>query len=203
MNALQKTLAIVALLFLTAQTIRHAYILWFEPRGSVLDKYDQPLKDQISAATSLDDLLRKYDGVYKEVKLAKQDAEKAGKEVSSREEMQSEPYKSEHDLRDAITDWETKSKEIRELRFYWFIGFGFFILGLLMYRKLNRWFGLTLLIAAFSEYIYWTSPTFFGRDTREFDRLLVIKLAFSVVSLVLLIGAIWFLRIFADNTEQV
>jgi hypothetical protein len=203
MNALQKTLAIVALLFLTGQTVRHAYVLWIEPRGSVLDKYDQPLKDQISAATSLDELLRSYDRVYKEVERAKQEATKAGKETSYRDETESEPYKSEHALREAITGWEAKSKEIHGIRFYWFIGLGFFVLGLLMYKKLNRWFGLTFLIAAFSEHIYWTSPTFLGRDTSEFDRLIENKLAFSVVSLALLIGAIWFLSIFADKTEQV
>ena len=44
MRALQKTLAIVAFLVLAPQTLRHAYMLWLEPRGSVLDKYDQPVK---------------------------------------------------------------------------------------------------------------------------------------------------------------
>ena len=201
-KALQKTLAIVALLIMAAQTVRHAYLLWLEPRGSVLDKYDQPLKGQISGATSLEELLRRYDQARKEVDLAKQEAAKAGKEVSDRDEAQLEPYKSEHTLRDAISDWEGKSKDIRALRFYWFIGFTFFVLGFFTYRKLNRWLGLTLLIVAFSEFIYWTSPTFLG-TTREFDKLLENKFVFSLVSLMLLMVVIWFQRIFADESEQV
>ena len=199
-KALQKTLAIVAILILAAQTVRHAYLLWLEPRGSVLDKYDQPLKGQISGATSLEELLRRYDPVRKEVDLAKQEAAKAGKEVSYNDQNQLEPYKSEHALREAISDWEGKAKDIRALRFYWFIGFIFFILGFLTYGKLNRWLGLTLLISAFSEFIYWTSPTFLG-TTREFDRLLRNKFVFSLVSLMLLMVVIWFQRIFADETD--
>jgi hypothetical protein len=157
-----------------------------------------PLKGQISGAASLAELLQRYDQVRKEVDLAKQEAAKAGKEVSDRDESQLEPYKSEHTLRDAINDWESKAKDIHALRFYWFIGFALFAFGFLAYKKLNRWLGLTFLIAAFSEFIYWTSPTFFG-GTREFDKLLGNKFVFSVVSLMLLIVVIWFLRIFVDE----
>jgi hypothetical protein len=97
---------------------------------------------------------------------------------------------------------EARSKEIGALRFYWFIGLGFLVGGFLLYRKLNRWLGLTLLIAGFSEFIYWTSPTFFG-GPREFDRLLVNKFCFSLASLVLLITVIWSLRIFSEENEPV
>jgi hypothetical protein len=197
-KALKKTLAIVALLFLTAQTIRHAYLLWFEPRGSVLDKYDQPLEGQISGAASLEELVKRYDQVRKEVDLARLEAAKAGKEVSYGDESRLEPYKSENTLRDAIKEWESKAKDIHALRFYWFIAFALFVCGFLAYKKLNRWLGLTFLIAAFSEFIYWTSPTFVG-GTREFDKLLGNKFVFSVMSLILLVVVIWFLQIFADE----
>jgi hypothetical protein len=67
---------------------------------------------------------------------------------------------------------------------------------------MNRWFGLTLLIAAFAEFIYWTSPTFLGANTREFDRLLGNKVAFSVVSLILLMAVIRLNHVFTDKAEQ-
>jgi hypothetical protein len=202
-NALQKTLAIVALLTLVSQTVRHAYRLWLEPRGSVLDKYDQPLKDEISAANSLQELLNRYDQVRKEADEKRQERLREGKkDISYVEELQTEPYKSEHALRDAITDWEKKSAEIRELRFYWLAGFVFFVLGLFTYRKFSRWFGLSLLIVAFSELIYWTSPTLFGPGTREYDRLLLNKLVFSAVSLVLLLAVIWISRMFAEKERS-
>ncbi len=67
MKPMLKTLAIVAFVSLLVQTVRHAYMLWFEPRGSVLDKYDQPVKSEIASAVSLDELLRRYDPVRKQV----------------------------------------------------------------------------------------------------------------------------------------
>jgi hypothetical protein len=66
---------------------------------------------------------------------------------------------------------------------------------------MSRWLGFTLLIAAFIEFIYWTSPTFLGANTREFDRLLGNKLALSVLSLVLLMAVIWLNRIFLEERK--
>jgi hypothetical protein len=102
-------------------------------------------------------------------------------------------------LGDAIKDWEQKSKEIRELRFYWMVGLALSVLGLLIYKRFNRWLGFTLLIAGFAEFIYWTSPTFLGASTREFDRLLINKLAYSLIALVLAMAVIRILNIFSEK----
>jgi hypothetical protein len=64
MKTLQKILAIIAILILVTQIVRHVYLRWLQPRQSVLDKYEQPLKDDIKSAQSLGDLVRKYDEVY-------------------------------------------------------------------------------------------------------------------------------------------
>ncbi len=201
MNALQKTLSIIAFLALSTQTVRHAYLLGFEPRTSVLDRFDQPLKGDISRAQSLEELVSRYEPVRKQTDEARQQLSKAGKTPGYTEESQTEPYKSEKALREAITEWEGRSKEIRELRVYWGVGFVFFVLGALAYRTLGRWSGLTLLIAAFAEFICWTSPSFLGNG-REFDRLLVNKLVLSVLSLILLVAVIWRGRIFYDQGGQ-
>jgi hypothetical protein len=201
-NALQKTLAIIAFLILASQTIRHAYLRWIEPRSSVLDKYDKPLHDEITKAASLDELVRRYDPVRQQVDAARQELSKAGKKLTYDEEKDLEPYKSEQALHEAVTEWEAKSQEIHEIRFFWLVGFAFFAVGLVIYKKLNRWFGLTLLIVAFIEFIYWTSPTFLGANTREFDRLLENKVAFSVISLALLLAGIWLNQIFTDKVKQ-
>jgi hypothetical protein len=202
MNALQKTLAMIAFLVLISQTVRHAYLLWIEPRGSVLDKYDQPLKGEIAGAASLAELVQRYDQVRKEVDQAKQERLKAGqKELKDIDQNELEPYKSEHMLREAIEDWESKSKEIFEIRFYWFVGLVLCAVGLPLYRNLNRWFGFALVIAGFAEILYWTSPTFLGPSSHEFNRLLANKLILSVISLVLLIATIVWLKIFAEKDE--
>ena len=196
MKPMLKTMVIVAFVSLLVQTVRHAYMLWFEPRGSVLDKYDQPVKSEIASAVSLNELLRRYDPVRKQVdELSKTSSSPAY------EQAQKEPYKTEQTLRQAIVEWEEKSKEIRAIRLYSLVAALLFVMGLLVYKKLNRWLGIPLLIAAFAEFIYWTSPTFIG-PTREFDRLLANKLALSIVSLVFLVGAIWFLDIFAEKEES-
>jgi hypothetical protein len=200
-NALQKTLAIIAFLILASQTIRDAYLLWIEPRASVLDKYDKPLHDEITKATSLEELLRSYDAVRKQVDAARQELSKAGKKLPYDEEKELEPYKSERALHEAITEWEAKSHEIREIRFFWLVGLAFFAAGLVTYKKLNRWFGLTLLIVGFVEFIYWTSPTFLGANTREFDRLLGNKIALSLISLALLMVVIWLNGIFLEERK--
>ncbi len=198
MKTLEKVLAILALLILTTQMVRHAYLLWLEPRGSVLDKYDQPTKSDIAAATSLDQLLSRYDAVRKEVDAADKQRPK-DEPMPSYGAEEKEPYKSAHMLRDAITSWEARAAEIRAVRFYSGVGFFLCLAGFLIYRKWNRWFGLTSMIVAFSEIIYWTSPTFLGPNTREFDRLLLNKLVLTVVSLVLLVAVVHLQGIFAQE----
>jgi len=200
LNALQKTLAIVALLVLVSQTVRHAYVLWLEPRNSVLDKYDRPLKDEISAATSLDQLLSRYDQAHTDAEAARKEASKNGEPEYKL--AQTEPFKSERALHEAISQWEARSKEIHALKFYWLVGVALSALGMLIYILRRRWLGLTFLIAGFTEIIYWTSPTFLGISTREFDRLLCYKLAFSVVSLVLLLLVIMTQGIFSQADAQ-
>ena len=201
MKILARTLAIVAFLVLGAQIVRHAYILWFEPRGSILDKYDQPLKGQITNARSLDELLSRYDPVHKEAdqaRLLKPNSDR-GSDFLGISEV--EPFKSETMLRNAIKDWEEKSKEVYSLKFYWIVGFFCLALGAIIFKWANRWLGLTLQIAAFSEFIYWTSPTFLGPTLREFDRLLAYKLALSAISLALLLFIIWIQKIFTGDRQ--
>ncbi len=202
MSALLKTVAILAFLALLSQTVRHAYIRWLQPRTSVLDKYDRPLRNEITSAQSLDELLRRYDPIRKQVDQARDEREQTGRGLRPFEEPQTEPFKSERQLRGAINEWETRAREIREIRFYWSVGLAFFVLGLACYQKLNRWVGVTLVIAAFSEFIYWTSPTFLGGGVREFDRLLAYKFALSLVSLLLLLLVIRVWRVFESRISS-
>ena len=202
MKALQRTLAILACLFLVVQTVRHAYVLWLEPRNSVLDKYDQPLRDEIAAARSVDELVARYDPIRKEVDRIKAGQRAVDPTATFQEDKDTEPFRSEASLREAIQSWEERAKEIQSLRFYWFIGVVLTVLGAASYLRVNPWVGMTLLIAGFSEIIYWTSPTFLDWVTKEFDRLLVNKLVLSVVSLALLAVAIRILGAFAPEKRE-
>jgi hypothetical protein len=199
MKTFLRVLAILASVFLLVQTVRHAYVRWLEPRTSVLDKYDQPLKDTIATAASLDELVRRYDPVRKEADRVK--AERRAADPKAEFDYDQEPFKSESALCEAISSWEERAKEVRALRIYWLVGFIFAATGLVCYLKINRWLGVTLLIVGFSEAVYWTSPSFLGTSTQEFDRLLVNKLVLSLISLAALGLTIHLLEVFREERQ--
>ena len=197
MTALLRTLGIVACLFLVVQTIRHAYVLWLEPRASVLDRFDRPLKDEIAAAGSLDVLVKRYEPVRREADRVR--AERRAADPKAEFHVDEEPFKSEAALREAITGWEERAKELHGVWFYWLIGAALAAIGVVVYRRINRWAGVSLLIIGFSEIIYWTTPSFFGGGVQEFDRLVATKLALSFVSLVMLVSAIHLIGPFRES----
>ena len=198
MKALQTTLFVVTALVLSTQAVRHIYVRCLEPTGSVLDRCEPPVTADIKRAASLDELLKLYDEAHNKLKAADEklkdpangSAQKSAEEpyVVSARKSEEEPYKSESLLKEAIHDWEGKSKEVFELRYFWFSGVAFLIIGILCYWKDLSWLGLTLLIAGFSEMIWATSPSFRGTPQSEFDRLLTNKIIFSLISLILLLG---------------
>jgi hypothetical protein len=201
MKALLRTLALIACLFLTVQTVRHTYVLWLEPRASVLDKFDRPLKDEIAAATSVDALLKRYEPVRNEVERIKAERRAADPKAEFADLQDTEPFKSETSLREAISNWEQRAKELHSLRFYWLVGLVFAVAGLVAYRA-NGWVGTVLLIIGFSEIIYWTTPSLFSGGVQEFDRLVATKLVLSAISLVLLVLAIRLLGPFRDSSGR-
>jgi cytosine/uracil/thiamine/allantoin permease len=89
-------------------------------------------------------------------------------------------------LREAINDWERKSNEIRELRYFWLVGFLALLAGAWAFRRGSEWPGVALYFLAFSEMIWWTSPSFGGGPEQEFTRLLDQKILFTVLALALL-----------------
>jgi len=198
MRALQTTLFVVTALVLSTQAVRHIYVRCLEPTGSVLDRYEPPVTADIKRAASIDELLKMYDEAHNKVKAAddkledpnNSSAEKSdeGPYVVSARKSEEEPYKSESLLEAAIHDWESKSKEVFELRYFWFSGVAFLTIGIICFWKNLSWIGLTLLIAGFSEMIWATSPSFRGTPQSEFDRLLTNKIIFSLISLILLLG---------------
>jgi hypothetical protein len=77
------------------------------------------------------------------------------------------------------------------------------VLGVASYLRGKRWLGVTLLIVGFCELIYWTCPTFLGgATTKEFDRLLAIKLPLSVVSLGLWALVVRRLGVFEEDVRN-
>src|SRR5262245_38673785 len=199
MKTLQRTLAVLACLCLAVQTVRHAYVLWLQPRRSVLDRFDRPLKDEIAAASSLDELVRRYEPVRAEADRVKGERRASRPQGEELQPSDLEPFKSEGALREAIQSWEQRARELHAVRFYLAVGLALAGLGLVACRRGARWLGTTLLIVGFSEIIYWTTPDLIGGGVREFDRLVATKLALSAVSIVLMAASVRLLGIFKEQ----
>ncbi len=185
MEALKKTLFILSLVAVTSYTIRHIYLKWVEPRGSVLDKYEEPIVSEIKNATSLQQLEKLYADAHS--KVLAYDSLDSIKAMQPYERMRLEPYKNQDEARAAINAWERQSHEIFQIRFYWALGVVLAFIGFAVYKKFNPWLGITLLITGFAEMVYWSSPSFFSGAEFEYNNLLTNKIILSVLTLALLI----------------
>ena len=142
MNSLKIVVFILAMLTLTTQAVRHAYVKFIEPRTSVLDKYEQTETDKlIKNAVSLHELVSQYDPAKKKVdeldqELKKAKMNKTRDQIDVLQDRFTEEHKKEYDketgLKKAINEWEEKSKEILELRVFWAFGFILFLLGIFL-----------------------------------------------------------------------
>lgn len=207
MRTFERVLFLLGFLFLSVCTARHIYRLWIEPRASVLDEFKEPLAMEINKAKSLRELIDKYrvakkqvdeekkkmeDQLDKDIEKAKAEGKDAGEQNEIRQNArsirESESFKREDELRDAITEWEDKTHQIFELRIYCLFGFLSVILGVIVHRRRSEWLGLAMLVTGFSELVYWASPSFRGSNSVEFDKLLMNKLGFSFASLLLLLA---------------
>jgi hypothetical protein len=79
------------------------------------------------------------------------------------------------------------------------VGVALALCGIVVYAKGKQWAGTILLIIAFSEIIYWTTPTFLGGGIQEFNRLVTYKLALSILSILLWGAAVRTLRVFDEH----
>lgn len=188
MKALQVVLVafgMFGLVQVTAQSFRHAYILWIEPRNSALV---EQVGQDIRAARTLEELVARYKEANQ--KIEEWERSKSQDEVS-RADRSREPYRSQSMLRGAIEAWESQQRQMSQLHFYWWCGFVTLIAGVASYLWVQRWLGTSFLIAGFGEMIWWTSPTFRILSAEsEFVQLLGWKLIYSVATLLLLL-ALW------------
>ena len=203
MRPLRIVILLLTLLVLTTQAARHIYVRYVEPRTSVLDRFDDTdAKKVIQKAQALDDLIKEYEPARKRVDdldkdLKRELSTKTRDEYYMHEQKWKEDHKQEYqreeELKKAIQEWENHSKEILELRVFWFFGLGFFLAGALMLNGGRNWVGIAFLIPGIVEMIWWTSPSFrFAGSPLEFDRLLNNKLSFTIITIVLLL-ATWYL----------
>jgi hypothetical protein len=169
MRPLQIALFLIALLVLTTQATRHVYVRFIQPRASVLDQYeDTAAKKAIRGAEALSDLVSQYDAAKKRVDELDKERKRARANKTKDEydmlgdkwmEDHKEEYEREADLKRAIQEWESQSKEIQELRVFWLFGLAFFVAGAFMSARGLKWIGTAFIIPGVVEMTWWTSPS--------------------------------------------
>lgn len=191
MRIIKLLIFVLTMLAGTAQLARHVYVRWIEHRESVLHRYEQDVETRIRGAESLKSLEHQY---AIELKRARQEASA----IAAQKRKKDPDYDPEtaayfdpkvQKLEAAINDWERKSNEIREIWYFWFVGFLVLLVGAWAFRRGSEWPGVALYLLAFLEMIWWTSPSFVGGAEREFARLLDQKILFTVLALALLLAA--------------
>jgi len=155
MRKLQITCFVLGLVLISIQSVSHLYVKYFEHTASVLDRYAKDTEKEITVAItnakSLAELVALYEPARKRVdeldaqmKMEEekeigdhpQDADQPRWQFRERfREKHPEEYEREGRFKSAITDWESKSKEIRKLRVYWVAGLCLFVLGGIVFRK--------------------------------------------------------------------
>lgn len=192
MRALKLVVFALTLIFGAAQLARHVYVRWVEQQSSVLHRHELPLDTTIREAQSLEALERRYaaelDRARREALARTEERRKNDPEYDPQTAAYNDPKVWE--LRQAIVDWESKSNEIRKLRYYWLVGLLALALGAWLLRRGQDWAGVSLYVLAFSEMIWCTSPYFLGGARRELTRLLDQKLLFTALALGLL-AVVW------------
>jgi hypothetical protein len=154
----------------------------------------------------LETLVSLFDAAHQKVlDFEKQNPPKEDAAFGSPLEVQRRELKSDEEkLRTAIKEWEQKSRETFEVWHFWLAGLLAIGSGWAALRYWNRWVGAGFIFVGFAEMIWATSPSFRGLSAvTEFDRLLVHKFAFSLISLVLLL-LVWqlFEQYSSKNSED-
>src|SRR5687768_13823729 len=101
MKSFRGFMALVGLLFAGTHLLRHSYVLWVEPRTSVLDEFDEA-KKVAGAEKSLQELLEAYRQVHQEAEALRKESENLSSEEQYRLYKQKNSFSKEEDLKRAI-----------------------------------------------------------------------------------------------------
>jgi hypothetical protein len=201
MRTLQVLALLVTLLILCAQGVRHIYVAYCQPRTSIMDKYtNTPTTKAIEEAKSLKELEDQYAPARKRVDELNKEMKSACETMTIREERRAyeETFREEHSeeygrasgLAGAIEDWEHKNNQVHELHVFWAFGIGLFIVGAIVLAVGQGWLGMALILPGVVEMLWWTSPSIRLEGCPvEFDRLLLHKVVFTLITLAVIIVA--------------
>lgn len=204
MRALQITAFVLAIIAFTTQAIRHVHLLVFRGEKSVLAQFKKfaPVEQEIQAEKSFDLLVEQYSKLKTEL----DELEKGKTDESELKQLRKEhveKYNRFRELEYEIKGREERTRENRDLWIFSGSGFVLVLLGAFLYRR-NRpnlvWIGMALILAGYTEILYWSSPSFSGGGAKEeYLQLLINKIVFTLLGLGMLL-ALWILDRAKENS---
>lgn len=191
MKAFQTVVFVLLMMLTTTQTMRHVYLKWVAPDGSVLDQFRSEAEADIAGARTLEELIPAYAAAKAKVDAYQADPDNP--KLAPYQQQTTEPYESEIKLREAIERREAWQRKLVELWFFWIAGVVSVAVGIVVLRRVNEWLGMSGVLIGYAEMAYWTSPLVDRQYSgAEFETLLDIKLLLSAITMISLI-VLWLL----------
>ena len=183
MRPLQITLFILANIIFITQCGRDVHQLVWGAEPSLMDQFD-PEKAKARSEEKTEVLVDEYRSVNEQIRVLEKG--KGLKEVQDIRQGNEELYQKKDALRSEISERETKRRELRDVWLFTAFGGALIILGTILYRFRAVWPGLSIVIAGFTIFEYWASPSFFSGAGAEFHALLLSKTVLTFIALVAL-----------------
>jgi hypothetical protein len=184
MKPLLITLFILANVIFITQSGRDIHVLIWGSEPSILDQFDSE-KAKARSEKKTEVLVDEYRSVDEEIRALEKG--KGFKDVQDIQQEHQDLYQKKEALHSEISDRETKKREFRDVWIFTAYGAALVVLGTVLYRLRAVWPGLSLVIAGFTIFEYWASPSFFsGGAGAEFHALLVSKTVLTSIALVAL-----------------
>ena len=199
MKSLLITLFIIANIIFITQGGRDVHQLIWGTESSILDQFN-PEQTRVRSEKNLDMLVEEYRKADEAIRALEKG--KGLDEVRDIKQEHKDLYQNKAALKSEISEREKKGREVRDLWIYTGFGAALIVLGSLLYRSRAVWPGLSLVIAGFTVFEYWSSPSFFSGAGAEFHALLVSKTVLTFLAFVALYGVWRLFRISPDIPPQ-
>ena len=198
MKPLQITLFIIANVIFITQGGRDVHQLVWGSERSVLDQFS-PDKIKPQSEKNTEVLVDEYRKVNEEIRALEKG--KGWKEMQDIQQEHEDLYQKRGVLQSEISERETKKREFRDVWIFTAYGAALIILGTVLYCRRAVWPGLSVVIAGFTVFEYWASPSFFSGANAEFHALLVSKTVLTFIALVALYVVWRLIHILPDETK--
>jgi len=199
MRTLQITLFILANVIFIIQGGRDVHQLIWGSEPSILDQFDAE-KARARSEKKMEVLVNEYRTVSEEIRALEKGT--GWKEAQDIRQEHQDAYQKKEALRSEISERETKKREFRDVWLFTTFGAALIILGTVLYRSRAHWSGLSIVIAGFTIFEYWASPSFFSGADAEFHALLVSKTVLTFIALAALYVVWRLIRICPDAIKD-